>query len=90
MQAFCAQPVRLPIWFTAIDRIQSFPIQDSKTLLDRRLTGPAAAFELLAPQSGVVVTIDNNDGLRFTFVNHDIVHLRPSGNAPELRCYAES
>ena len=26
----------------------------------------------------------------WTFDNHDIVHLRPSGNAPELRCYTEA
>ena len=25
-----------------------------------------------------------------TLSNQDVIHLRPSGNAPELRCYAES
>ncbi|HVI73717.1 MAG TPA: hypothetical protein VM683_01920, partial [Anaeromyxobacteraceae bacterium] len=30
------------------------------------------------------------DGLRVTLAGGDIVHLRPSGNAPELRCYAEA
>jgi len=30
------------------------------------------------------------DGLRITFDNRDIIHLRPSGNAPELRCYCEA
>jgi phosphomannomutase len=80
----------LPIRFTASDRLQSFPTQDSRTLLDRLLAEPAAASELLAPQSGVVVTTDTTDGLRMTFANDDIVHLRPSGNAPELRCYTES
>ena len=34
--------------------------------------------------------IDLTDGLRATFGSGDIVHLRPSGNAPELRCYAEA
>ena len=28
--------------------------------------------------------------LRLRFNNGDIVHLRPSGNAPELRCYTEA
>jgi len=33
----------------------------------------------------------NDRGIRsVTFANGDIVHLRPSGNAPELRCYAEA
>lgn len=30
------------------------------------------------------------DGVRLRLDNLDIIHLRPSGNAPELRCYAES
>jgi phosphomannomutase len=30
------------------------------------------------------------DGLRVSFASGDIVHLRPSGNAPELHCYAEA
>nr|WP_216628453.1 hypothetical protein [Pseudoalteromonas caenipelagi] len=28
--------------------------------------------------------------MRITLDNKNILHLRPSGNAPELRCYAES
>lgn len=80
----------LPNRFTASDRLQNFPTQDSRTLLDRLVTEQAAASELLAPQSGGLVANDTTDGLRMTFANGDIVHLRPSGNAPELRCYAES
>ncbi|MGO2233635.1 MAG: hypothetical protein ACTH5B_06140 [Marinomonas sp.] len=37
-----------------------------------------------------VVSIDETDGLRMTLNNGDIAHLRPSGNAPELRCYVET
>jgi phosphomannomutase len=37
-----------------------------------------------------VLCTDQTDGLRATFASGDIVHLRPSGNAPELRCYAEA
>ena len=46
--------------------------------------------QTLAPDSGAVVATNKTDGLRVTFANGDIVHLRPSGNAPELRCYAEA
>jgi phosphomannomutase len=28
--------------------------------------------------------------LRVTFTDGTVIHLRPSGNAPELRCYAEA
>ena len=45
---------------------------------------------LLAPQSGALAHVDTTDGVRATFANGNIVHLRPSGNAPELRCYAEA
>jgi phosphomannomutase len=28
--------------------------------------------------------------VRITFTNDEIIHLRPSGNAPEFRCYTEA
>jgi phosphomannomutase len=37
-----------------------------------------------------VASTDQTDGLRITLANQNIVHLRPSGNAPELRCYTEA
>ena len=33
---------------------------------------------------------DTTDGLRITANNDEIVHLRPSGNAPEFRVYVET
>ena len=41
-------------------------------------------------------TIVNDKGeeveceILFTFDSEEIIHLRPSGNAPELRCYVEA
>jgi phosphomannomutase len=35
-------------------------------------------------------SVDRTDGLRVTFSDAAILHLRPSGNAPEFRCYAEA
>lgn len=80
----------LPKRFTASDRLQAFPTQDSQALMDRLLHDSIAAAALLAPHSGEATATDTTDGLRITFTNGDIVHLRPSGNAPELRCYAEA
>lgn len=37
-----------------------------------------------------VVEIDTTDGLRVTFDRGVVIHLRASGNAPELRCYTEA
>jgi phosphomannomutase len=34
------------------------------------------------------VRVDWTDGVRVTFSNGDIAHIRPSGNAPQLRIYA--
>ena len=45
---------------------------------------------LLAPAAGPVTGLDRTDGLRVRFERGDIVHPRLSGNAPELRCYAEA
>lgn len=33
---------------------------------------------------------DLTDGLRVLLANGEVVHLRPSGNAPEFRCYCEA
>ena len=37
-----------------------------------------------------IVRINVLDGVRVYFRNGDVVHLRPSGNAPQLRFYANS
>jgi phosphomannomutase len=39
---------------------------------------------------GKVMSSDTADGLRITVDSDEIVHLRPSGNAPEFRCYTEA
>jgi phosphomannomutase len=33
---------------------------------------------------------DHTDGLRLSLQNNQTLHIRPSGNAPELRLYAEA
>ena len=45
---------------------------------------------MLGTLAGKVTAIDRTDGLRVTFANAEVVHLRPSGNAPEFRCYTEA
>jgi phosphomannomutase len=46
--------------------------------------------KVFGDQFGEVKLIDLTDGVRITFQGEDIIHLRPSGNAPELRCYTEA
>lgn len=79
----------LPARFTASDRLQNFPTERSRALLAEWQAQPERLVEVLG-LSSAVAHIDTTDGLRMTLESGDIVHLRPSGNAPELRCYAEA
>ena len=79
----------LPSRFTASDRLKEFPTRVSSDHIAQLADEPAAAAELFAGL-GEPVSVDQTDGLRMTFANGEIVHLRPSGNAPELRCYTEA
>lgn len=80
----------LPARFTHSDRIQNFATEKSKALVAEFVEGVRDASSVMAPNSGEPTNVDITDGYRVTFSNGDIVHLRPSGNAPELRCYAEA
>jgi phosphomannomutase len=80
----------LPARFTYSDRLQEFATSTSVALVAALQADHAALAALMAPQSGTVAAVDTIDGLRVTFAGGDIVHLRPSGNAPELRCYVEA
>ncbi|MCX7095841.1 MAG: phosphomannomutase [Methylobacter sp.] len=80
----------LPQRYTASDRLQDFPLADSRALLDRLQCDDSVYRTLWGDEVGALMLRDLTDGLRLTFDNGDIVHLRPSGNAPELRCYAEA
>ncbi|MDP1595542.1 MAG: phosphomannomutase [Methylotenera sp.] len=83
-------PSILPGRFTASNRLQKISFAQSARLLDLLQHDNQQASEIMAPKSGEIIEVDLTDGFRVTFSNGDIVHLRPSGNAPELRCYAES
>lgn len=81
---------QLPQRFTASDRLQQIPTAWSKNWL-ASFAGDTAGF--LAPfglTTDDVTAVDETDGLRITLQSGDVVHFRPSGNAPELRCYVEA
>ena len=80
----------LPARFTASDRLQNVPTESSRTLLQELATSPVAIESLLNGLCGKPVGLDQTDGLRIFLENNEIMHFRPSGNAPELRCYAEA
>ncbi|WP_024298393.1 phosphomannomutase [Methylomicrobium lacus] len=83
-------PGSLPGRFTASDRLPAFAAEKSRHLLHTLATSDAAVRDLLGDLCGQAAETDQTDGLRISFENEEIVHLRASGNAPELRCYAEA
>ena len=83
----------LPQRYTASDRLQNFPSEASRTILAEftEFAASTCAIEsLLGDLCGKPIGIDQTDGLRILLDGDEIVHFRPSGNAPELRCYAEA
>lgn len=85
----------LPARYTFSERIQNFPTSQSQALLARLQEGDerqvvARLTEIFYAVAGEAVSFNDTDGLRVTFKDRDVIHLRPSGNAPELRCYTES
>lgn len=90
-----ALQAQLPGRFTFSDRLQNYPTAQSQALIARLQDGSqdevlARISTMFGNLTGAAAAFDTTDGLRISFAQGDIVHLRPSGNAPELRCYTES
>jgi phosphomannomutase len=80
----------LPARFTASDRLQSFPVEASQAILKKLSVSSETIADLLRSLNTKPLRMDQTDGLRVYLDNGEIVHFRPSGNAPELRCYVEA
>ncbi|MCE9850441.1 phosphomannomutase [Aeromonas allosaccharophila] len=80
----------LPARYTHSDRIQNFATARSQAIMAEGIADPQALLTKLGLTDCTVSSVDTTDGLRLTLNNGFIIHLRPSGNAPELRCYAEA
>ncbi|MBL8581026.1 MAG: phosphomannomutase [Rhizobiaceae bacterium] len=85
----------LPQRVTWSDRLKDFPTADSKAILALLDQGSdedrsARIESYFGPLAGRLTGIDRTDGLRMSFDSGAVIHLRPSGNAPELRCYTEA
>jgi phosphomannomutase len=86
---------QLPKRFTASDRLKNFPTELSQSNLNKLTTGNFSKDKdeiasLFGNIAGQPTSVDVTDGVRITFNNNEVIHLRPSGNAPELRCYNEA
>lgn len=80
----------LPHRFSRAALLRRFPRAASLKIV-AALTGSAGEIpEFFTPDLGfgAVVRVDYTDGVRICFSNGDVAHVRPSGNADELRIYA--
>ena len=89
-----AQLASLPQRYTFSDRVVPFPPEASARLFGELTAGDEAAqlarqTTLFGSFAGAAEAIDLTDGVRACFAGGNVIHLRGSGNAPELRCYTE-
>ena len=89
-----AQLASLPQRFTFSDRIVPFPPEAGARLFGNLAAGDDAArlalqTRLFGMFAGEALAVDLTDGVRARFAGGGVIHLRGSGNAPELRCYTE-
>jgi len=87
---------QLPQRYTQAGLIDNFPSEVSVHIVQHfSEDSPESHTELgkyFSPEHGfgAISRIDATDGVRIFFSNGDIAHLRPSGNAPQLRIYSVS
>ena len=85
-----ALPQQLPARFTQSGRIQGVATAASQAFIAHLSQDAAALAGFTAFTGSAPEQTNHTDGLRIGLANGDVLHLRPSGNAPELRCYTES
>jgi len=86
----------LPQRFTQAGLLDNFPSGTSQAILVKYAQDSEANHQELEKffksedGFGKVTGINSLDGIRITFTSGDIAHVRPSGNAPQLRIYSVS
>jgi phosphomannomutase len=90
-QSISALVSSLPPRFTQSGLLENVPTETGKALVERiTKQGKEGVHQVFGESFGSFQGMDRTDGVRITFASRDIIHLRPSGNAPEFRCYTES
>ncbi|WP_313613174.1 phosphomannomutase [Agrobacterium sp.] len=82
-----AASYRLPV--AAADRLENFAQEKSAALMSHLRASPDNLANFLSSVGSVKSTSDI-DGLRVALTDGSTIHFRPSGNAPEMRCYVEA
>lgn len=81
---------KLPQKYTASILIKNCPVEVSVKILERVQLASQAVIQDILGLGMSVKGINTLDGIRISTGGGEIVHFRPSGNAPEFRCYIES
>ena len=71
------------------DRLENYASERSTALM-AELKGSREALDGFLAPLGTVQSVSEIDGLRVTLSDGRVIHFRPSGNAPEMRCYVEA
>jgi phosphomannomutase len=87
-EPLAAQFDRLPARFSKAALLKEFPRPTSMKILEVLHPGTIEKFFTSAHGFTALSRIDTTDGVRMIFSNGDVAHIRPSGNADELRIYA--
>ena len=86
--AVSALPASLPARVTRSGRLEHVPAaQSGQFLADLADAGRRRSY---FADLGTEAASDSVDGIRTVIAGNDVLHYRASGNAPELRCYAEA
>ncbi|MDQ0455524.1 phosphomannomutase [Rhizobium paknamense] len=71
------------------DRLENYAQNRSSSLMSH-LTGSEDNLKAFLAPIGTPASTSLIDGLRITLADARVIHFRPSGNAPEMRCYVEA
>ncbi len=77
----------LPIYVSG--RLENFARVESDRLMTWLRASPENVQNFFVG-IGLPTRVDETDGLQVFFENDTMMHLRPSGNAPEMRCYVSA
>ena len=81
----------LPPRYTVSDLIRPFAVEKSRAVLALLQASDFGAVKARwEAELGKLGKPDLTDGVRLEFADSDILHFRPSGNAPEFRIYSEA
>lgn len=91
-EVFQAYPKR----YTSAGLLDNFPLSASREIVHLLTKNDEQAISIIIKELGAIkndielVDTNTTDGVRLRFSNNEVLHIRPSGNAPQLRVYSNA